>query len=583
MKNGRFVRATMSVTRAIRTRWSVPGAVSALLIALLAPPGVAFAQDCGDTLVPDGTAGSCAANGGGTGGGSPLDPVAPDDAGSAGADPLAPPATVGNPISLFTGNKREVETDLSLPGAALAFRRFYNSANEAWRSGVGQGWSHTYAVTLFATPDGARELLQSDGRRLHFAPAGTDEEGRTIFRTGSAFEGTIVATAENAHRWELPDGRHLSFNGSYLIEIDWPDQRNLTLYYRQQRLVSVTDETGRVLRLAWWPGVSGADRALGGYKAQAFGPASGQLASLTLPDGELIEYRYDQRSNLTRTAYPDGTHREYHYEDETYPSHLTGLTDRTGVRFASWTYDSEGRAISSEHAGGVERVTMEHPDASAIEAGQRVGTSVTNSLGQSSLYAWEQPVGGAPRLLEATGAGCASCPPTGMRWSYDTDGRLSGATVTGTGTATGAGTTRYAYDDTDRLVAVQHVAPDGTTTPVERREYAGIDELEPIRIVESQESDFRDGALNVFAALYAISCIPVQPPANPFQINLKEHHFHFRHAASFRDAQAAVTIAGRVGGTGTGTGRPARRTSPRCGRSGAGRAMPGQGQCYNES
>jgi len=465
-----------------RSRLSALSVLLALLIGFLVPFTGVRAQGCGDTLVPDGTAGSCAADGGGTGGG-PLDPTAPVDAGSAGADPLAPPATVGNPISLFTGNKREVETDFALPGAALAFRRFYNSANEAYRSGVGQGWSHTYAVSLFATPDGARELLQSDGRRLHFESAGTDDEGRALFRTGSAFEGVLVALADDAHRWELPDGRHLSFNGSYLIEIDWPDQRRLSLYYRQRRLVSVTDETGRVLRLAYWPGVPGGDRALGGYKAQDFGAASGQLASLTLPDGEVIEYAYDQRSNLTRTAYPDGTHREYHYEDETYPSHLTGLTDRTGVRFATWAYDGQGRAVSSEHAGGVERVTLDYPDAAAIEAGQTVGTTVTNSQGQPSLYTWEQPMGGAPRLLEATGPGCASCPPTGMRWSYDEAGRLSSATITGEGTVTGAGSTQYAYDELDRLMAVQRIMPDGTSTPVERREYATPADLEPVRIV----------------------------------------------------------------------------------------------------
>jgi len=479
MKNGRFTRAVVSAVRAWLSALCV---ILALLLVLLAPLGEALAQDCGDTLVPDGTAGSCPANGGGTGG-SPLDPTAPNDAGSAGADPLAPPATVGNPISLFTGNKREVETDFALPGASLAFRRFYNSANEAWRSGIGQGWSHTYAVSLFATPDGARELLQSDGRRLHFAPAGTDDEGRALFRTRSAFEGRLVATGENAHRWELPDGRHLTFTGSYLVEIDWPDQRRLTLYYRQQRLASVTDETGRVLRLAYWPGVAGADRALGDYQAQDHGPASGQLASLTLPDGELIEYEYDDRSNLTRAAYPDGTHREYHYEDETYPSHLTGLTDRTGVRFATWDYDGQGRAISSEHAGGVERVTIDYPEPRAIEAGQTVGTTVTNSLGQPSLYTWEQPVGGSPRLLEATGAGCTSCPPTGMRWAYDARGRLAEATVTGEDPVVGADTTQYAYDEEGRLAAIQRVAPDGTVTPVERREYAGVDDLEPDRIV----------------------------------------------------------------------------------------------------
>jgi len=280
----------------------------------------------------------------------------------AGTDPLAAPSSVGNPISLFTGSKRQVETDVVLPGSELAFRRFYNSANEAYRSGMGQGWSHTYAVALFATPDGARELLQSDGRRLHFAPAGPDEAGRQTYRTGSAFEGMLLTTAEGEHRRALPDGRRLRFTGSYLVEIDWPDQRRLTLHYRRQRLISVT-----------------------------------------LPDGALIEYGYDERGNLTRPGFADGTPREYHYENDAYASHLTGLTDRTGVRSSTWAYDERGR--------------------------------------------------------------------------------LSEATITGDGTAIGTGTIRYAHDDTDRLIAVRHVGPDGTITPVERREYAtGID-LEPSRVI----------------------------------------------------------------------------------------------------
>ena len=469
-----------------RATCAVRAARAALALALVlgTAPG-ARAQttpDCGSGLVPDG---SCAAGGGGGGGdtgASPLNPDAPFDPGSAGADPLAPPSTVGNPVSLFTGNKREIETDFAVPGAELVFRRTYNSDNEPWRSGIGQGWSHTYAVSIFATPEGAREILQSDGRRLHFTPAGTDAAGRTRFRSRSVFEGTIVAEPDGAHRWELPDGRRLAFNGSFLTGIDWPDQRRLSLYYRQQRLASVTDETGRVLRFAYWPGAPGNTRALGGFEAQDFGAAAGQLSTLTLPDGTEVHYEYDDRSNLTRVRYPGGTHRQYHYENEGYPSHLTGLTDRTGVRYATWAYDAAGRAVLSEHAGGVGRVQIEHPDAAAVEAGRTVGTRVTNSLGQSSLYTWEQPVGGSPRMLEATGSRCASCPPTGMRWAYDEQGRLSGATITGDGTAVGTGTTQYAYDEVDRLVAVRHVAPDGTITPIERREYATPSDLEPIRI-----------------------------------------------------------------------------------------------------
>ena len=37
---------------------------------------------------------------------------------------------------------------------------------------------------------------------------------------------------------------------------------------------------------------------------------------------------------------------------------LTGITDGNGVRYASWTYDDKGWVISSEHAGGFERVDI---------------------------------------------------------------------------------------------------------------------------------------------------------------------------------------------------------------------------------
>ena len=442
--------------------------------------------DCGDGFAPDGTLGNCADGGGDDGTGtSPSDPVDATDPGSAGADPLAPPSTVGNPVSLFSGNKRELETDFAIPGSELVFRRTYNSANEPWRAGVGQGWTHTYAVTLFATPEGGRQILQGDGRRLHFAPAGTDAAGRAIFRSGSAFEGIVSVDAEGVHRWALPDGRTLRFNGGYLVEIDWPDQRRLSLYYERRRLASVTDETGRVLRFAYWPGAPGSERALGGYDEQEFGPAAGQLSALTLPDGSVIGYDYDERSNLTRVRFPDGTARRYHYEDEGYPSHLTGLTERTGVRVRTWAYDAAGRAILSERAGGVGRVELTHPDRRAVEAGREVVTRITNSLGQESEYRWQQLVGGAPRLLEGTGSGCSSCPPTGVRWDYDGAGRLIAAVQVGGGTAIGApGTaTRYAYDEAGRLAEVRRTDAVGTEHLVERREYADGTSLVPVRLV----------------------------------------------------------------------------------------------------
>ena len=115
------------------------------------------------------------------------------------------------------------------------------------------------------------------------------------------------------------------------------------MFYRAERLHSVTDETGRVLRLDYHLGVS----KLPGFEEKRFGMQAGHLSRVTLPDGGVIEYDYDQNRNLSRVRYPDGTSREYHYENSIYPNHLTGLTDRNGVRFASWSYDDE--AVSYTH------------------------------------------------------------------------------------------------------------------------------------------------------------------------------------------------------------------------------------------
>ena len=93
----------------------------------------------------------------------------------------------------------------------------------------------------------------------------------------------LLIYKDNRHQWHLPDGRTLTFNGSFLTEINWPDQQNLKLYYRFRRLHSVTDETGRVLRFDYHDGARAG--LLNGYETSRFGKMPGQLDSLTLSDG----------------------------------------------------------------------------------------------------------------------------------------------------------------------------------------------------------------------------------------------------------------------------------------------------------
>ncbi|MFX7793206.1 RHS repeat domain-containing protein, partial [Acinetobacter baumannii] len=67
---------------------------------------------------------------------------------------------------------------------------------------------------------------------------------------------------------------------------------------------------------------------------------------------------YDINGNLTSVTYPDNKTRRYIYDNPNFPYALTGLTDENGARFTTWTYDAQGRAISSEHASGIENYTL---------------------------------------------------------------------------------------------------------------------------------------------------------------------------------------------------------------------------------
>jgi len=390
----------------------------------------------------------------------------------AGAAPGAglPSTSVGNPIDLVTGTKLQSEIDLAIDGAELGFRRHYQSTDTDDTTGVGQGWRHTYAVTLAATPDGGRHLTDATGRVVLFGPASEERPG---IHPGYLPSDGHVLDAPTGSTWVVPDGRRLSFHGPRLVRIDWPDRRFIALGYggeRADQLVSATDETGRTLRFEWTPGRIG----LPGYDAVPFMSHPGHLAALILPDEQRIEYDYDNRRNLTRARFADGTSRVYRYEDEVYRHHLTGLVDRTGTAFASWRYDDDGLAIASGHADGVERVTL------AFERPARVGnigrTRVTDSLGGQSVYTWRRDAAtGAGLLLEATGPGCTTCPPTGRRYRYD--GARLAAIVELDDADEPAVIRTFTHDDRTRVVRIDETRLDAAGGPVtrvlERREYDG--------------------------------------------------------------------------------------------------------------
>jgi YD repeat-containing protein len=138
------------------------------------------------------------------------------------------------------------------------------------------------------------------------------------------------------------------------------------------------------------------------------------------PAGQPYLYAYKSSADnvLASITHPDGSIRQYHYENTKYQAALTGITDERGVRYATWSYDANGRAISSEHAGGVDRTTLTYNANS---------TTVTDPLGTSRTYNFATILG----VIKNTGVsqpGGSGCGPAAESLTYDVNGNISSRT-----------------------------------------------------------------------------------------------------------------------------------------------------------
>lgn len=139
----------------------------------------------------------------------------------------------------------------------------------------------------------------------------------------------------------------------------------------------------------------------------------GQLSSVVTPDGRTITYGYDAASRLASVSYADGSVRRYQYEDPRHPLALTSITDEIGIRYATFAYDSQGRAVTTTHAAGALNYSVKYEESESasgslqdgitIDAGTYFKTAqVTDPLGSMQTYTWK---GGDGKTLLAAASG----------------------------------------------------------------------------------------------------------------------------------------------------------------------------------
>ncbi len=328
--------------------------------------------------------------------------------------------SAGNPINFSLGYKYQTETDFQSEN--LEFMRYYRSDADFYSNSIGQNWRHNFDRSI-TEDSGIATVIQKDGLSYDFELVGGNWEQ---ISDDVELKSSLVSTVSGyTYTTEQNNKEYYDTNGR-LERIEYLAGDSLDFAYdASSRLINVTDENGRSLSFTY--------------------NANDQIDTLTTPDG-VFSYSYDANLNLTQITKPDTTTRIYHYENASFLNALTGITDENSVRVSTYGYDANGRAISSENAGGVNRfVATENPDESM---------TIENPLGKLTDYQFST-IQGVRRVTSMSHQASALSPAWSETMTYDSEGRLETMTD-GEGNLT-----RYSYDT--RGLEISRVEAEGSS------------------------------------------------------------------------------------------------------------------------
>jgi len=310
----------------------------------------------------------------------------------------------GDPIDIASGNVFEQVTDYTTVGQnPLAFIRYYNSmaTPDTLATGLGRNWRSNYDRYLRVVSATEIDAERPTGQVVSFVlVSGTwtpdTDVDMTLTNSGSTY--TLTDHDDTIETYTV------SGSTGTLNSIALPNGYTQTMNYTSSVLTSVSDSYSRSLTFTY---------------------TSGLLTGVSTPDSATLTYGYTTVSSqnlLTSVTYntSPSTNQTYSYTNASYPFMLTGITDENGNSYASWSYDSYGRATMSEHAGGADEVQVSYNDSN----GNR---TVTNPLGEQETYHFTA-VEGVPKVSQIDRAASSPVASASEYFTYDGNGYLATAT-----------------------------------------------------------------------------------------------------------------------------------------------------------
>jgi RHS repeat-associated protein len=275
------------------------------------------------------------------------------------------PCKKGNPIQCAGGEKTQTEVDFKDSKGLLEFVRYYTSVGFytprgtlAQNTSMGETWRHSYQQQVklqLPTPSTSEiavaYVIRPDGDYRYFTKPAGSWVGR--LDAPEKLEELVTSSVRTGWRYTTIDDDVEAYDANgVLLSITRKSGRKTDMYYSTAStpttiapyaglLIEVRDDTGRRIQLTY--------------------AASGRVASMTTPSGDVFGYRYDGLSlnALAYADFPNGTSKHYLYNETAHVaasipalSLLTGIENEAAMRYGTYQYDGNARVVKEWHGSG---------------------------------------------------------------------------------------------------------------------------------------------------------------------------------------------------------------------------------------
>jgi len=323
-----------------------------------------------------------------------------------------------NNIDIATGNVLEPTTDYETAGPnKLSLIRYYNSYHQLTRIPSPLNYVFANSVTNVTTnydlalvPLLSNQMIayRADGQQLTFNLVGgvwtPDTDVDMVLANPSGNTWTLTNHDDSVETYTLAGPV------AQLNSIKARNGYTQTLAYNgSNQLSTVTDSYNRKLTFTY----------TGGY-----------LTQVTTPDSLVLSYTYsssgvtpgvnDLLASVSYNTSP-ATAVSYNYGNSSFPFNITSVTDENGVAYRSFTYDTYGRALTSQYGVG------SNPNVTTVTYNDSAGTSTAqNALGQKVTYLFAA-LKGSNKLVSASRTATSTVPAATESYTYDNNGFTASA------------------------------------------------------------------------------------------------------------------------------------------------------------